>query len=106
CSIRGRADSLQQCGGGFVAGVLGDELAGEGPLEDALAEAGGAGEAVVDGNAGRLDLRELLGDFGDDSGLLFERWNRNGCWAHIVKIEVSACNVCLRLGNVRLERRR
>ena len=38
----GDADAVEQDGCGFVVGVLGDELAFEGFLEDGLAEAGGA----------------------------------------------------------------
>jgi hypothetical protein len=47
-------------------------LAREGAFEDALAEAGGAGQAVVDGGFGGFDLRELFGDLGDDFGLFFD----------------------------------
>lgn len=37
----GGADAIKEDGGGFVVGVLGDELAFEGFMEDGLAEARG-----------------------------------------------------------------
>jgi len=40
------ADAFEEDGGRFVAGVLRDELAGEGFGEDGLAEAGGAGNRL------------------------------------------------------------
>ena len=39
----GGADVIEEDGGGFVAGVLGDEFAFEGFVEDGVAESGGAG---------------------------------------------------------------
>jgi len=41
-------DAAQQGGGGFIAGVLGDEVAGEGFFQDGLAQGFGAGEGGVD----------------------------------------------------------
>ena len=40
-------DALQQDAGGFVAGVLGDELAGEGGAEDVFALGGGLLERKI-----------------------------------------------------------
>ena len=39
----GGADAFEKDGGGFVVGVLGDELSFEGFFQDGLAEGGGAG---------------------------------------------------------------
>jgi hypothetical protein len=44
----GGADAVEEDGGGFVVGVLGDEFAFEGFVEDGLAEAGGADGCLVD----------------------------------------------------------
>ena len=52
----GGADAFEEDGGGFVVGVLGDEFAGEGFVEDGLAEAGGTLCCAVD------RLSELIGD--------------------------------------------
>ena len=43
----GGADAVEEDGGGLVVGVLGDEFAFEGFVEDGLAEAGGAGLSKI-----------------------------------------------------------
>ncbi|VVT31695.1 hypothetical protein RV134_350715 [Roseovarius sp. EC-HK134] len=43
-----RPDAGEVGGGGFIRGVLGDKLAGEGLFQDGLAQGIGAGEGGVD----------------------------------------------------------
>jgi hypothetical protein len=43
----GGADAVEEDGGGLVVGILGDESAFEGFVENGLAEAGGAGLSKV-----------------------------------------------------------
>jgi hypothetical protein len=64
---------------------LGDELAGEGALEDALAEAGGAGKAVVDGDFDRFDLQSFSATSARSADCFFERQGncRENCAAMV-----------------------
>lgn len=63
------ADAGEEGGGGLIGGVLGDELAGEGALEDGLAEVGAAGEVLADGAIEGVEDGEAALDFGGNAGL-------------------------------------
>jgi hypothetical protein len=79
-------DPLQQCGGGFVLGVLGDELAGEGFFQDGLAQGVGAGEGGVD-----LGLERVGGvESGVEEGGRF-RLVRRGNSRELARPSIPSC---------------
>jgi hypothetical protein len=70
-------DARQEGGRGFVVGVLGDEAALKGALEDRLAQPLGAAEVRLDGGLQRGDDGEAALDFFDDAVLLLDGWDGN-----------------------------
>ena len=60
CLRAGGADAFEEDGGGLVVGVLGDESAFEGLLEDGLTEAGGHMDGALNCRVG-LCCRALNG---------------------------------------------
>ena len=71
----GGADAFEQDGCGLVVGVLGEEFAFEGFLEDGLERAGGTMSVRVNRGIEIIDQRQMILQVGDESLLLFDpRW--------------------------------
>ena len=70
-------DAFQQRRSRLVIGVLGDELAGERLLEDALPQPLGSCKVDLDRGLGLLNDREPSLYLGDDAALLGQRWEGN-----------------------------
>jgi hypothetical protein len=60
----------EQGSGGLVCGVLRDELAGEGFLQNGLAKSADPAESVADFSVRRLDCRQSFIQYGNDLALL------------------------------------
>ena len=73
--------------GGFVAGVLEDELAGEGLFQDGLAEGGAALQGGVDLPLVLLDGRELLVEKPHDLLLLGEGAEGDEGFAELCRVD-------------------
>ena len=73
-----RADALQQRRRRLIVGVLGDQLAGEGLLEDTLAQPLGPLQAGPHGGFGLLDDGQATFYLHDYPALLSEGWKADG----------------------------
>jgi hypothetical protein len=88
-------DAVEEDGSRLVGGVLGDELAFEGTLEDGLAEAVGASEVESYKSFHFVDSRHTSVHFGDESSLLRKRWKRQSNKNHSSEPEILVTNaVC------------